>query len=289
MDIILNLLQSQIINTKKNRSSSYNNYLKNINYMSIWEQFGTGGFAKKKIIRDIFNFFFSRLIYKFKIFKKSNYSNICLINKKLNVSLNINMIWHLYSFEYLKKRLSPKNICIIGDGKCNSVFNAFVNFPNIRIFSINLAEVLINDYLIIKKSKIFNKNQICVITKITQNINSQKKLILIPANLKNFINKFDIDLFVCISTLQEMNEIEKNKYLKIISMQKDSYFYFCERIKKVLSSKEINLFKEYFPKNCNVLFNEKANFMKIYYDSKFPYIHIRDKNREYRHALVQIK
>jgi hypothetical protein len=58
MEIILNLLQSQIKNTKKNRSTSYNNYLKNINYMNIWEQFGTGGFTKNNIVRDIFNFFF---------------------------------------------------------------------------------------------------------------------------------------------------------------------------------------------------------------------------------------
>ena len=68
MDNIVNLLEKQIIYTKKNRSSSYDIYLKNIDYKNIYSQFSTGGFAIENNLRRIFNFLFSRLIYKFKIF-----------------------------------------------------------------------------------------------------------------------------------------------------------------------------------------------------------------------------
>ena len=41
------------------------------------------------------------------------------INKRLNVSLNINMIWHVIILNILKKETRPNNICVIGDGKAN--------------------------------------------------------------------------------------------------------------------------------------------------------------------------
>jgi len=289
MDKIFNLLESQIINTNKSKSSSYNIYLKNINYKNIYAQFSTGGFAKKTIIRDIFNFFFSRLVYKFEIFKTESYKRICLINRKLNVSLNVNMILHLFIFKFLKEKISPKNLCILGDGKANAVFNAFTNFPNVKIFSINISEVLINDYLIIKKSKIFNTKEIDVVTKITQHISPNKKLILIPSHMKNFINRINVDLFISIECLQELNEIEKKRYLKIISRQKNNFFYFKERNKKILPGGEKNLFKEFFPKNCNILMNKEVTFQKIFYNTKFPYIHFINKSDGVKHAFVQIK
>lgn len=289
MDKIFNLLESQIINTKKNKSSSYNIYLKNINYKNIYAQFSTGGFAKKNKIRDIFNFFFSRLVYKFEIFKTESYKKICLINRRLNVSLNVNMILHLFIFKFLKEKISPKTLCIIGDGKANAVFNAFTNFPHVKIFSINLAEVLINDYLIIKKAKILNRKKIDVITKINQYISPNKKLILIPSHLKNFINRFNVDLFISIECFQELNEIEKKNYLKIISKQKNNFFYFKERYKKILPGGEINLFKEFFPKNSNILMNKEVPFQKTFYNAKFPYIHFINKRDRVKHAFVQIK
>ena len=287
MDEIVNLLELQIEKNKKNRSSSYKNYLQNVNYKNIYSQFSTGGFEKNNFIRVIFNFFFSRLIYGFSIFNTKNYKKNFLINKRLNVALNINIIWHLFVLKFLKKKIYPKNICVIGDGKANFIMNGFINFSNVRIFSINLPEVLINDYLIIKKSKILNKKKIDVIFDINQHVNAKKKLILIPAHLKNIINKFNIDLFVSIECFQELNKNEQNQYLKIISRQKNSYFYFLEREKKKLPGGEINLFKNFFPKNSITLSNEIASFSKIYYNTKFPFIHFQKKNK--RHALVKVK
>ncbi len=286
MDKNLYLLNSQIQNTKKNRSSSYKIYLKNADYRNIYSHFATGGFQKKNILRSFFNFFFSRLIFKFSIFSSKNFKKLEQINKRLNVSLNINMIWHVIILNILKKETRPNNICVIGDGKANFILNALINFTNAKIYSINLTEVLINDYLILKKSQILKKNNITVISKINQKIDYKKKLFLIPANLKNIINKVKIDLFVSIECLQELNISEQKKYLKIISKQKNAFFYFLERENKILPGGEKNLFKNFFPKNCKIIFNKQASFRNIFYNTKFPFIHFRDKSK--RHALVKL-
>ena len=286
MDKILNLLNSRIQNTKKNKSSSYEKYLKNVDYKNIYSQFATGGFQKKSFLRNFFNFFFSRLIFKFSIFSSKNFKKLMQINNKLNVALNVNMIWHAIIVNILKKKTKPKTICVIGDGKANFILNALINFTNIKIYSINLTEVLINDYLILKKSQILKKNKIEVISNINQKINYKKKLFLIPANHKNIINKVKIDLFVSIECFQELNNSEQKKYLKIISKQKNALFYFLERESKVLPGGEKNLFKNYFPENCKIIFNKQASFTNIFYNSKFPFIHSQTKSK--RHALVKL-
>ena len=49
------------------------------------------------------------------------------------------------------KKANPNKICVIGDGKANFVIGSFKIFPEAKIYSINLAETLLHDYLIIKK------------------------------------------------------------------------------------------------------------------------------------------
>ena len=286
MDKILNLLNSKIQNTSSNKSSSYKMYLKNVDYQNIYSQFATGGFQKKKFLRSFFNFIFSRLIFKFSIFSSKNFKKLMQINNKLNVALNVNMIWHVIIVNILKKKTKPKTICVIGDGKANFVLNALISFKNVKIYSINLTEVLINDYLILKKSQILKKNKIDVISSLNQKIDYKKKIFLIPANLKNIINKLKIDLFVSIECLQELNVSEQKKYLKIISKQKNAMFYFLERESKILPGGEKNLFKNFFPKNCKIIFNKQASFSNIFYNTKFPFVHFQKKSK--RHALVKL-
>lgn len=285
MDINILKLENQINFTRKHLSSDYKKYLTDINYKNIYSQFSTGGFVRKTILKNIFNFFFSRLVYGFKIFKTENLKKLLIINNRINVGLNINNIRHLFILKILKENINPKTICVIGDGKANFVINAFINFANIKIYSINLPEVHINDYLIITKSKIIKKNQICVVTKKKQKIDDKKKLILITSNLKNFINNINIDLFVSIAAFQEMPLSERDAYLRII-FKKKKFFYFCEREKKILSGNEENYFKDYFPKKFKIIFKGQAKFYRYNYDTKFPFIH---KQKKTMHSLIKIK
>ena len=105
----------------------------------------------------------------------------------------------------------------------------------------------------------------------------KKKIFLIPANLKNIINKVKIDLFVSIECLQELNISEQKKYLRIISKQKNAFFYLLEREIKTLPGGE---------KNCKIIFNKQASFSNTFYNTKFPFIHYQTKSK--RHALVKL-
>ena len=54
MNKIITLLETQIQNTERNKSSSYEKYLKNVNYKNIYSQFATGGFEKKTLFKKKF-------------------------------------------------------------------------------------------------------------------------------------------------------------------------------------------------------------------------------------------
>jgi hypothetical protein len=79
---------------------------------------------------------------------------------------------------------------------------------------------------------------------------------------------------------------EQKNYLKIIKKKKNSYFYLYERKKKVLVGGEKNIFKNYYCKKFLKIFNEPANFSRLIYNTKFPFIHKQD---ETHHALYRIK
>ena len=103
MNKIITLLETQIQNTERNKSSSYEKYLKNVNYKNIYSQFATGGFEKKPCSK-VYLIFLSRILFKFSIFSSKNFKKLTQINNRLKVSLNINMIWHVIILNLLKKK-----------------------------------------------------------------------------------------------------------------------------------------------------------------------------------------
>ena len=151
---------------------------------------------------------------------------------------------HIFTFKILKKYSHPKNICVIGDGKCNFTLGALMLYPESKVFSINLSEVLINDYLILKEFKILDDEHIQVIENKNDKIDLNKKLFLIPASLKKFLLNIDIDLFVNIASFQEMNIGEIQNYMDIIK-QKKTLFYCCNREYKKLYGQEELYFDKY--------------------------------------------
>ena len=118
-------------------------------------------------------------------------------------------------------------------------------YPESKIFSINLSETLINDYLILKQFKILDDDHIQVITSKNDKIDFNKKLFLIPASLKKFISNIDIDLFANIASFQEMNIDEIKNYMDIIKKKKKTLFYCCNREYKKLYGQEEIYFDRY--------------------------------------------
>ena len=56
--------------------------------------------------------------------------------------------------KFWKRYINPKKVCIIGDGGLNAVLGTHLTFPKAKIFSINLSETHIHDYLILKNSNL---------------------------------------------------------------------------------------------------------------------------------------
>ena len=110
-------------------------------------------------------------------------------------------------------------------------------YPESKIFSINLSETLINDYLILKNFKILDDHHIQSITTENDKIDFNTKLFLIPASLKKFLLNIDIDLFTNIASFQEMNINEIKNYMDIIK-QKKTLFHCCNREYKKLYGQE---------------------------------------------------
>lgn len=77
---------------------------------------------------------------------------------------------------------------MIGDGKANFLLQFLTLFPKKKIYSINLAETLIHDYLILKKHNIINTKLIKVVQK-KSDLRGNYKIYLIPSNNKTLLVK----------------------------------------------------------------------------------------------------
>jgi hypothetical protein len=273
MNKILETLKNSIPLTENNKSIFWNERLniQNLDLENLKKNFGFGSFENKTLIRSILHFLFSRYLFGLKIFKTKEYSIYKELFNKMNRQIDVDAIRHIFTFNKLKKMINPNKICIIGDGKANFVIGANKIFPNAKIFSINLAETLIHDYLIIKNNNIISDTEIQVVNKFDELNSKNKKLFLIPANKKDILKEQNIDLFVNIVSFQEMDFHEVKKYFEIIKSNK-SYLYCCNREKKILSNKETLIFKEYpwHPNQSHSL--EICPWHQYYYSFRYPFI-----------------
>ena len=104
--------------------------------------------------------------------------------------------------KYIK---NSKKICVIGDGKLNFLLGANLLNSNSQLFYINLPEVLINDYLVMKEMKFLDGEKIEVIENLdTVNYSNKTKLYLIPASQALFCKNLEIDFFFNSHSMQEM-------------------------------------------------------------------------------------
>jgi len=183
----------------------------------------------------------------------------------------------------LKSINPPSNVCVIGDGKCNFVIGSLLTFPNSRIFSINLSETLINDYLNLKEMKILDDTEIQVIENAHDEILENKKLILIPSHLKEYLLNKDIDLFVNMASFQEMTINEVENYFRIIKSN-NPLFYCCNREYKKLVGGEELYFDNYPWGNIAKKFNEDCPWHQKFYQVNYPFIKRYDGN--IKHCLI---
>ena len=203
-----------------------------------------------------------------------------------NRQLDIDVMRHIFTFNFLNRfNLLKKKICIIGDGKANFVGGLLLmKKEDIKIFSINLTEVLIHDYLIIKNSNLIDDDSI-VVVKSEKDLNiPDKKLFLIDASNSLILNNNNINLFIAIVSMQEMKNNIIQNYFDIIQNNK-AFFYCCNREYKKLYGGEELVFNKYPWRNGNFIVFEDCPWHQKTYTLLPPFIKKYDGN--IKHALVE--
>jgi hypothetical protein len=281
-DYIIKKLLDNIKKTNQNKSSHWEKYLQNSsNFKDKFKSLGFGSYTVKTY-KDIFYKFLQKIIFNNKIFNSKSYKKYEKLFDEENRFIDVDTLRHVFTFEKIKKISNPKRVCIIGDGKLNGVLGINLTFPDSEIFSINLSETLINDYIILKESTNDLANSINLVDNLDFKING-KKLYLVPSNFKDFLLDKNIDLFINIASFQEMKMGEVKQYFKIIKNNK-SKLYCCNREYKKLFGGEELCFNKYPWGNFKKNFWEDCEWHQKYYSLKFPFIHKYDGNM--MHCLI---
>ena len=223
----------------------------------------------------------TKIIFGKEVFNTKTYYAYKSIFDKINRFIDIDTIRHILTFEKLKNYVNPKSICIIGDGKINGLLGAYLTFPQAIIYSVNLAEVLINDNLILEKTDCKLKD--LVVLAENSNYSKNDKIFLIPSSNKSFLMNKNIELFINIASFQEMTTNEINQYFEIIKNNK-SKLYCCNREYKKLPDGEELYFNKYPFSNSKKIFWENCPWHQKFYSLKPPFIYSYEGN--IKHCLV---
>lgn len=270
---------------------------------SHWKYYLDGSFASNKyigigsiskssnILKNFYHFILRNIIFfDINIKNKEWFDLVKQICKKYNRLINVDVARHIFTFDYLEQKLENfkniKSICVIGDGTGNFVLPAYNSNKFNNIISVNLSEVLYHDYVYINSCSELEYNIYVVDTKEELNKllkTDEKKIILISASNASILSNNNIDMFVNIASMQEMNNSIVKNYFNIIKSN-EAYFYCCNRTKKVLPGNETLIFEEYpWGENLTIIDDEyTCPWMKRFYNYKMPFIHKYDGNIQHR-------
>ena len=246
---------------------------------------GFGSYNKKEPLKKIIHYLLAKIVFGKNIFQSISYKKYKKIFDRNHRQIDVDSIRHIFTFRLLAKKLKRfkiKKICLIGDGKLNGIIGCLSHFPNAKIYSINLAETLINDYLICKNMKLIKSQNIQIVSDVSD-LKKTKKLFLIPSHLKNILFKKKINLFINITSFQEMENPEIKKYFNIIKSNK-SYLYCANRERKKLPDNKNIFFSKYPWGKGKKIFLENCQWHQKFYTFFFPFIKKYDGN--IKHCLI---
>ncbi|PPR43217.1 MAG: hypothetical protein CFH21_00865 [Alphaproteobacteria bacterium MarineAlpha5_Bin11] len=292
MSEIQKKLEKYIKTSDPQKSSHWADNLKDANFKDIEKSFGFGETMKKRVLISPIIFILQRLTYGWSIFVSKKYPLFKKFCDLQNKFIDNDVIRHIFTFNLLSKHnLLKGNICVIGDGKANFVGGLLLENKKVKIFSINLTEVLIHDYLILKKANLIKDKEICVVTNKKDLYEKNKKLFLIDASNLQKLENIKIDLFVNIASMQEMKTETIESYFKVIKKQ-NSYFYCCNRERKKLVGGEELIFENYPWGNSKIIFYEDCPWHKKFYSFNslrdiFNPPYIVEYNGNVKHKLVK--
>ncbi len=282
---ILQKLNNYLKKSNNYKSSFWLNRLDDEKYLDTKKFLGFGSFTNKNLVADLAHKFFQSKIYGNEVFETEEYKKYKNFFKKQNRIINIDNIQHVFFFKKIRENIRKKinSACVIGDGKINFLSGMLSIYPEAKIYSINLSEVLIHDYLLLKKYNILNEESICVVEKEEDLLKPEIKLFLIPPDNSEVLKNNRIDLFVNFSSFQEMKFSDIENYFDIVKSNK-SYLYTCNRYHKILPAGEVLNFNDYPWGDGSKIFFEKCEWISKYYSFKYPFFYNYDG--DHWHCLI---
>ena len=282
---ILQKLSNYLKKSNNYKSSFWLNRLDDEKYLDTKKFLGFGSFTNNNLVSSLAHKFFQSKIYGNEVFKTEEYKKYKNFFKKQNRIINIDNIQHVFFFKKIRENIKKKinSACVIGDGKINFLSGMLSIYPEAKIYSINLSEVLIHDYLILKKYNILNEESICVVEREEDLFKPEIKLFLIPPDNSEILKNNRIDLFVNFSSFQEMKFSDIENYFDIVKSNK-SYLYTCNRYHKILPAGEVLNFNDYPWGNGYKIFFEKCEWISKYYSFKYPFFYNYDG--DHWHCLI---
>ncbi len=215
---------------------------------------------------------------------------------------------HILSFDSVKQMLSLdtilktlnngdnltgqgiRSVCVIGDGY--AFFSSLVRFidPGIRVVLVNLGRTLFFDVLFSKRC--FPEiHPILLKTEESKDVQfSNFQLVFIEAERFGLLEKLEIDLFINIASMQEMNPEIIDRYFKYMRSSRKSpcYFYCCNRVRKELPDGTlVELMKYPWKDTDDVLIDELCPWYQRYPVSRPPFW--RPFDGPMQHRFVKIK
>ena len=282
---ILQKLNNYLKKSNNYKSSFWLNRLDDEKYLDTKKFLGFGSFTNNNLVSNLAHKFFQSKIYGNEVFETEEYKKYKNFFKKQNRIINIDNIQHVFFFKKIRENIKRKinSACVIGDGKINFLSGMLSIYPEAKIYSINLSEVLIHDYLLLKKYNILNEESICVVEKEEDLLKPEIKLFLIPPDNSEVLKNNRIDLFVNFSSFQEMKFSDIENYFDIVKSNK-SYLYTCNRYHKILPAGEVLNFNDYPWGDGSKIFFEKCEWISKYYSFKYPFFYNYDG--DHWHCLI---
>tara|TARA_Y100000591_G_C21733551_1_gene645415 strand:+ start:67 stop:939 length:873 start_codon:yes stop_codon:yes gene_type:complete len=282
-------LNTYLIDSYKNMSNFGKTLIFKSNFTDISSLMNNGSFVHlnwKRRIKSFLSIIPQYIIFKNAIFNNpfiKKYRIICFKQKRV---FNIDFIIHSIFLEILQQRnILSGNVCVIGDGSTYFLSGVFDEKKIGKIYSVNLPQSLIQDYLIIKKTNLIDTKLIKVVNNKDDLLDKNIKLFLIPAKNKDLLLKHNINLFVNAFSFQEMPLEETKRYLEIVESN-SAYIYSINREEKDMLDGNIIKYKDYGFKENKIIFHEEAKFVEKFYNSSFPFVHQKEKKVLHTLALL---
>jgi len=255
-------------------SSHWDNYFKKFkiekkNNKFIISSIGLFSQAKNKI--DLIKILFIKInlyffIKKYKLNKKI-VQNAKKLNKIIGVNLTFDVVKNFFIYDILNNYSlinNNKTICVIGDGYGYLGQLIKYIYKDIKIIYINLGiNLFIDSYLF---SLAFKKEIPLLLNNDNINQIEQSSVIFLEAENMHLLKNIDINLFISVASMQEMNFSTINNYFEIFRQNNSqSFFYCCNRVSKKLNDATIINFDDY-PWNANdkIIFEEDCEWYSKY-------------------------